>query len=353
MSLESYIQAMPKVELHVHLEGAFRKERMLQIAERNEIAEEIKDFDTWRDLLEQPDVMRIEETIQMMMSWIQNPADLSHVVYELGLALSKQNIRYAEVDANPIYFTENGWTFEQYLAALNDGRDRAERGWDIQMRWILSVAREQPRHADEIVRWASSASGQQAGIVGIDLSEPEDAQPAGQFERAFQTAEKKDVPRVIHAGLVHGSDAIEDVLEQLYPSRLIDAWGLADAPEIRQKVVDAGLPVSVCLNKLRSFGLIESYADYPLLSLFDDGVKLVFGSDMPFFYQTNLNDEYLAAVESCGLELDDLETLALNAVEQSFLPEDEKTAMLDDFKESYSSLRAEHLSEETSEEAAE
>jgi adenosine deaminase len=349
MSLYNYIQAMPKVELHVHLEGAFRKERVLTIAERNEIAEEVKNFDAWRALLDEPELDRIEETIETVMSWLQTPADLAHVVYELGLNLSKQNIRYAEINVNPIYFTENGWSFDTYIDALNDGRDRAQRGWDIQMRWILTVSREQPRHADEIVRWASSVSGQQAGIVAIDLGEPEDAQPVGQFERAFATAEKKLVPRAVHAGIIHGADAVLEVLGELKPNRLIDGWGTAESPAIRQALVDEEIPLNISLTKAMRFGLVETLADYPLQSLYDDGVTLLLGADMPFFYQSSLIDEYLAAVESCGLEVDELEAIALNAVNMSFMPLDDKAAMLESFKKDYERLRAEHLSEEPAE----
>lgn len=343
MSVESFIRAMPKVELHIHLEGAIQKERLLIIAEQNEIAEEIKHFNHWVALLDQPDFSRLHEIIHTTMQWLRHPDDLTHVTYELGVSLARQNIRYAEVSINPTHFTETGWTFEQFLSALNDGRNRAERGWGVQMRWILTIGRDQPRHADEIVRWASSSAGQHGGVIGIDLGGPEGAQPIGQFERAFRTAAKKTIHHSVHAGERGGAQDVLETLQQLIPTRLMDGWGSAHSPEIRQFLVDNQIPVNLCLKRPVCFGQIGSYSDYPLRALVDDGVAVILASDMPLYYRTTLNDEYLAAVQSCDLGIDELQEIALNAVNASRLSPEEKAIMFESFAQDYKTLAAEHL----------
>ena len=131
MSIENFVQAMPKVALHTQLEGALDKKRLLLIAEQNEIADELKHFDEWVALLDNPDYERLPELITTVSKWLQHPEDLTHVTYELGVNLAKQKVRYAEVHVNPIQFTENNWAFEEFMDALNDGRDRAERGWGV------------------------------------------------------------------------------------------------------------------------------------------------------------------------------------------------------------------------------
>jgi adenosine deaminase len=143
----------------------------------------------------------------------------------------------------------------------------------------------------------------------------------------------------------YGADAVMEALEELKPNRLIDGWGTADSADIRKTLADEAIPLNISLIKALRYGKIAALADYPLQSLYDDAVPLLLGADMPFFYGSSLADEYLAAVESCGLELEELESIALNAVQMSYLPSDEKDAMLKSFRDSYEQLRAEHLSE--------
>ncbi len=346
MSVESFVRAMPKVELHVHLEGAIQKERLLVIAEHNEIAEQLKHFNQWVALLDKPDFSRLYETIQTTMQWLRHPDDLTHVAYELGVWLARQNVRYAEVSVNPIYFTESGWTFEQVLTALNDGRDRAERGWGVKMRWILTIGRDQPRHADEIVRWASSSTAQNGGVVGIDVGGPEGVQPIGQFERAFRAAAKKNIHHSVHAGEKTRPQDVLETLQQLIPTRLMDGWGSGESPEIRQFLVDNSIPVNLCLKRPVCYGQIDSYAAYPLRRLLDDDVTVILASDLPSYYHTSLNDEYLAAVQHCDLDIEELQQIALNAVNASQLSAEAKVAMIENFQQEYAALAAEHLAGE-------
>jgi aminodeoxyfutalosine deaminase len=286
------------------------------------------------------------EIINMTMGWLRHPEDLTHVTYELGVSLSRQNVRYAEVSVNPIRFTESGWTFEQFLAAINDGRDRAERGWGVKMRWILAITRDQPRHADEVIRWASSASGQNNGIVGVDLSGPEAAQPIGQFERAFRTAAKKDLPRFVQAGETSGAVGTLEALQQLDPTDLVDGWGSAESSEIRDLLAEKSIPIHIGLTRALRQGWVQKYADYPLQTLLDDDLNVLLSSPMPSYYQTGLADEYLMAVEHCGLSVEAIEHIALNAVHACHLAPAEKAALAETFTQEYASLREEHLAEQ-------
>ena len=284
MAVAEFVRTMPKVELHVHLAGAMHKERLLQIVEQNEIATESKNFEQWVQLLNEPDVSRLHELAETASGWLRHPDDLAHVIYELGVSLAKQNVRYAEVHVNPIFFVENDWSFEAMLKALNDGRDRAERGWQVQMRWVLVIDRSQPRHADEIVRWASGAVGQGGGIVGIDLSGPEDVQPVGQFERAFRTAASKNVPSSAHVGEQLGAQGILEALTELAPTRIVSGWGTAESADVVTKLTETNIPLVISLTQALKQGWIGDYADYPLQSLYEDDVAVILSSPMPSFY---------------------------------------------------------------------
>jgi adenosine deaminase len=343
MSVESFIHAMPKVELHIHFEGAIRLETLRVIAEQNDISETARDYATWLNLVQHPNFARLDEIIYTISQWLQTPDDLSRVAYELGVSLAKQNVKYAEVQVNPIPYIEGGMAFDQFMAAINDGRDRAQRGWGVRMAWVLTLLRDNPRRSDDILRWATSASGRKGGIIALGLVGPENAQPIGQFERAFRNAEKKELPIIPQAGNTLGGEGVLEILETAHPYRLADGWGSADAPDVLRLLVSNQIPLDVTIARQLCLGHVETYAAYPLRQLYDEGVRLTINSDLPAFYKTTLNDEYQAVVEHCGFAPEELEELALNAVRYSLLPADERSAMLTTFQSAYVDLRATHL----------
>lgn len=342
MTLATFIEVMPKVELSAALEGVTVRKTLLMLAEQNEVSASIKHFNDWVHLIDKPDYKRLYDLIRMTTSWIQQPEDVTRMAYDAGMLLAKQNVRYAEVTVNPGLYPTLGDSFESFLAALNDGRDRAQRAWGIRMAWIMAIPRDEPRRADDVARLVTGLAGRRAGVVGLGLTGREDIQPVGQFERAFRSAEKKSVPRVVRAGDVRGVEGVTDAVKTLSPNRIIDARGAAESPELVQQLADERITVCISPTRAVRHGWAASAAELPLRALYDADVPLVIGADMPSLYHTSLNAEYQAAAEG-GLEADELIEVALNAVRGSFLPDEEKAAMEAAFKDEYERLRAEHL----------
>ena len=343
MSTASYVQALPKVELNVQLEGAIQPQTLAVLADQNEIYEKMKHFQDWVNLINAPDYKRINEIARMACSWLKHPDNITRVVYDLGTALSKQNVRYAEVSVNPGLYPEISLNYDDFLAAINDGRDRAKRAWGIDMAWIFVIGREEPRRSDELARWVSTAASRRGGVIGLGLSGDEKAQPVGQFERAFHAVEKKEIARMVRAGESQGAEGVLKAIEVLHPNRLLDGWGAADAPDVLTALADNAITLALNLTRAQKQGWVASLADYPLRHLYDEGISLVLGADMPNLYNTTISDEYLAAVEQCGLTLDELENVALNAIRTSFMDEAIKAEMLATFTQTYAEVRAEHI----------
>lgn len=343
MSLETFIHAMPKVELFVQLEGALQRETLMMFADQNEIRAEVRDFQNWLGLFDQPDYQRLDEIAAVVNGWLRYPDEISRIVYDLGVSLAKQNVRYAEVGITPALYMGQGMTYEQFMEAVNDGRDRVLRGWNVRMNWVLTIPRDRPRTGDDVARWATSATARKGFVVAIGLCGREDTQPAAQFKRAFATADKKELSSVSYAGDWLGAEGLLDVLETLAPARVLASWGVAESPEAIGALVERDVTLGICMTRELRLGRIASYSEYPLRRLYDEDVKLFLGTSMPAFYGASLTDEYLAAVQHAGLGMDELKEVALNAVRASLLPEDEKQAMLEAFTAEYTRLEAEHL----------
>lgn len=347
MSIESFVAAMPKVELNVNLDGLVRKKTWLLIAEQNEVHAGLKRFNDWVELLNDPLFEKLDDLRAIVNTWPKFDEDLARMVYDAGVALSKQNIRYAEIVINPVLHMLPGMSLDDMIAALNDGRDRAARGWNITMNWILSIPRSEPRRADETVRWATSAAGKQNNVVAFSLEGKEDAQPIGQFERAFQIAHKKGLATVVRVGETLGAAGIAQAIEVLEPSRLVDGWGLLDNADLVKTIAENNTPLIASIGRARTAGLLAATEAYPLRTIYDEDIQLILSSDLPEYYRHTITDEYLAAVtqESDALSLEELKEVALNAVRFSFLDADAKQDMVTAFTDEFNALQVEHIEE--------
>ncbi len=339
--MENTIRALPKVELFLQLEGAYPASRLLVIAGQNGFLEDPEAQAIWQGKLDNQDPACLFEMMAETSRWLDYEDDVALMVYEAGLALAQQNVLYAEIHVNTLHFTENRWHFARLLRSLNDGRRRAEVAWKIKMRWVLSVFRDQPRHADEAVRIASSQEGQAAGIVGICLGGPEGAQPPGQFERAFRTAARKGIPAAVHSNVEEASAGnLREALELLQPQRLIGGHGIVREPQLIEYMTQNELPLVVTMSEALALGLVKSPEDFPLKQLADSGVKLIPACGIPSILDATLTEDQVAMVQRCGLGLDELQQMTLNAVAASWLPEEEKVDLETQVREQMQSVLA-------------
>ncbi len=344
MSVESFIQAMPKVELGVHLEGTMSRRTLEVIAEQNDIPENDRRYAQWLALLDKPDYQRLDDILRELSRWLLHPDDLARIVYEYGVGMAKQNIRYAEVYVNPLLYLENGFTFEQLLAALNDGRDRAERGWKVRLAWVLVLPRDQIRKADDYLRWTTSVAARKGRVVGLALvgsGSGSQSVPLSQYERVFRSAEKKQVARAVY---VYPGDDLAEAISSLAPDRIHIGRSIdANFLQAWQHAAEQQVYCDVSVAQAVRHNLVTAYSAYPLRQLLDEGVKLTLSSRSPALYKCSLAEEYLAAVQECGIGVDELELLGLNAALASWLPNDEKETLLEEMRTQYSALRAQHL----------
>jgi len=343
MDIADFIREMPKVELNARLEGYYRKDVLTIIADENEVADDLKHFKTFVENWDAPDFTKLDEHTRIYMEWLRHPDDLTRLVYDVGVALSRENVKYAEISINPVLHRLGGMSFDNLMAALNDGRDRVERAWGLRINWVMTVPRDVPRSADDALRFAVSATGRKAGIVAFGVSGSEAAQPAGQFQRAFDTAAKKEIPVVAQAGDADGAEGVKAVLD-LGAERIVDGWGVVDDPDVLTQLVDAEAGLIISPGRALQLGWVGSLAEYPLQQLIDAGVRVVITAAMPAFYGQGLNDSLIALAENLELNTSTLEQFVLNGIEISYLPEDEKATLKAEFEAEFERLREEMLS---------
>lgn len=343
MSLRSFIQAMPKAELHVHLEGAILPETVMELAQRNKVELPVKTVEELRALYEFVDFPHFIKIFGVAFSCIVKPEDLAEIVYRFGQEMARQNIRYAEVTFSP---QSHRFPFPVLLKALNEGRTQAKAEFEVEMRWIPDLVRSWPDADDafheEAASWLYSDEALQGGVVALGLGGFEVGYPPERFARPFQRALERGLPANPHAGETVGAESVWGAIRTLKAKRIGHGVRAIEDPELVKYLAENQIPLEVNPTSNLCLKVFPSYAEHPLKRLMEVGCIVTINSDDPPLFNTTLTDEYIHAVEEMGLTVDQLIEVALNAVRYSYLPEDEKAALLHEFETAYTNLRREY-----------
>jgi len=350
MALEDFVRAMPKAELSVQLEGAIPHNVLLRIMEENNIAATMRprEYKQWLEKLASPEPETWESLTKQISTWLQHPDNITRAVYELGVALSKQNVRYAEVGVMPASYMDSGMDFLVFINALNDGADRVARAWRVQMKWVMLIPRDRPRKAEDIARWATSANATRGNVVGMGLVGTDDAQPIGQFAKAFSMASKKNVPTMLQLRSFTDETSWVDAVDSLQPQRLVDSLATGAEQDTLNHLGEKEIGVILSPTQLGRLAA-QDYSIAQLRQEYSEAsIPLIVGSRLPELTRSTITDEYLALLEDENSRPADVEQYALNAIRYSFLPEPEKDAFIADFTATYAELRDAHLTEQAS-----
>jgi adenosine deaminase len=341
MSLESYIQALPKVELGLQFEGCVAAEAWKNVADLNEISLLLRPMRPWVAALEQPDVAKLDDLYNVVSQWAKYPEDLIRMVYDIGVSLVKQNVKYAEIGITPTRYTNSENSFEELMEALSDGRDRAKRGWGIELGWVFNVPRDEVRRADEIIRLANTTTGRRHNVVGVALVGSETGQQLVGFERSFTGAAKRPIARVARVGEQLGANGINDALNTLSLTRVQSSWPVGNDEVLCARLSQMGIALDVPLTQTTAFKHVESVSNYPLRAALDAGVKVTLTANATARMKTNTIEQYLLAANQCGATAEDLAGIALNGVHASGLSDEQKQDLIAKFKADITAARAE------------
>lgn len=341
MSVESIIRAMPKVELHVHLEGAVRPATLLQLAKRHNIelpADNVEGIQQWYTFRDFPHFVEIYLKISDCLKTVD---DLELIAREFLAGQAEQNIVYSEVTYTAwTHYIRKGMAFEDQLAALNRARKWAEAELGVSMNLIIDIPRIMPADAAlEVADWAISAHGN--GVVALGLGGPEVNNPASRYKESFDRAWAAGLPCILHAGETVGPESIWDALDSGRTLRIGHGVRCLEDPKLVDYLREKQIPLEVNPTSNICLGVFPRFEDHPLPKLIAEGLYVTLNSDDPPMFNTTLTDEYLKANQILGLDIKTLQGLVLNAVHVSLLPADQRAQMEADFKTALDKLNAE------------
>jgi len=328
---------MPKVELHVHLEGSIQPATLFELAERNGVhlparnLEDLASFYRFRDF---PHFIEVYVTVTSCLRTIK---DYQLIAYQFGVQCAQQNIRYAEVTFTiATNMRLSGLSWQEILGGLNAGRAQAQQEFGVLWNWIFDISRDNPDTQDAVVEIALAARDQ--GVVALGLGGSEADFPPELFSRAFTRALQGDIGRVPHAGETAGPASIWDALKLLHAQRIGHGVRAIEDSRLIEVLQQQRIPLEICPTSNLRLGVYPDYATHPLRRLWDAGLLITIGSDDPPLFGADLNHEYQVLIDHFGFSAAELEQVSLNGLEVSFLDEVEKARLKADFLAEYQRL---------------
>ncbi len=318
------VGAIPKAELHVHLEGTAPPELVTRIAARNglELPQQLLGED---GRFRYTDFLDFLRTYDLAASVIRTGQDYRDIVYEYLCECARGGAIYVELTASPDHAALVKLSDEEHLEGIAAGIDEARRDTGIEGRILISAVRNfGAERALRIARYA--AERPHPYVIGFSMAGDEAGFPADQFADAFEVVAAAGLGCTMHAGEWAGPESVRAALE-LPITRIAHGVRAIEDPELVSELAYRGMVLDTCPTSNVVLGVFDSYEQHPLPRLREAGVKVTLGSDDPPYFGATIAGEYEICAERMGFDEDDLRSITRTAIEAAFCDEDLKATL--------------------------
>ena len=334
----AFIQALPKAELHLHIEGTLEPELMFRLARRNGVGLRYGSVDELRAAYRFDGLQSFLDVYYEGASVLIGERDFFDLTWAYLERMAAENVRHVEIFFDPQTHTERGVPFATVVAGIDAAlaRGRAELG--VSSRLILCFLRH--LSAEAAMRTLDAALPHKAAIAAIGLDSSELGHPPAKFKGVFERARREGFRAVAHAGEEGPPDYIWQAIDLLKVSRIDHGVRCLEDPRLVARLAETRLPLTVCpLSNVR-LGVFERLAEHNLKRLLDLGLCVTVNSDDPAYFGGYLGDNLFQAQAALGLSEDDVCRLVRNGFEASFLDAAEKSARLHEVDTAVARFRA-------------
>lgn len=319
---KAWIERLPKIELHCHLDGSVRPQRMLDYLARTgqPVPEDfVQRISASEDC---PSLTEYLRCFELPLRWLQTEEGLEQAVIDLLQDAKAQNIRYIEVRFDPNLHLSGGLTYRQVFQAVARGRAKGQSESGVLCRLIVCAMRNDSEARNLAMLEAASAFYPEL-VCAADLAGDENAFPTTLHASFFRRARALGIPFTVHSGETGNRANIVTALD--YGAvRLGHGIAMSGDPDLQTRCRDAGIGIELCPSSNFQTKAAQSWKDYPLKEFLSARLLVCLNTDNPTVSRTSLNREYLRAAAEGGCTRDELLALLENACAMSFAPEDFK-----------------------------
>ncbi len=321
--LDHLVRLLPKVELHVHLEGSIRPETLLALAQRRRVSLPADDAEGVRRWFQFESFEHFVDIYLTCCRCLRDPEDFQLVAEQFLTDQARQNVLYTEIHFTIGTHLANGANGSEVAEALYETLCDVERKQGVKARLIPDIVRNTGvEWADQTLQWALAA--RDLGVVALGLSGFEEI-PDDDFHEHFRVAAEEGLRRVAHAGEHKGPETIRSALDICGAERIGHGIRAIEDPELVARLRDEEVALEVCPSSNVRLGAVDDLASHPFDLLESAGVQVTINSDDPPFFETTLSDEYLRLAQTFGYDIEKLAEFSRRALRFAFLDPETRT----------------------------
>jgi aminodeoxyfutalosine deaminase len=328
--ISKFIQELPKVELHLHLEGCVTPELWLKLIQKYQ-----PDAQTTIQALEARFVYAsffdFMDTYRDIIFSFQEPEDIYDLTKFVMNQLVQQNVRYCEVMFTPFFFVKRGIPYKEMMDAVDKAAKEVELNHPIVMKLIFDGPRN---FGTEVVSevFDMAINDTTGRVIGVGLGGDELNYPATLFQKEFEKAQSCGLKLIAHAGETDGEQSMIDTIEKLKVNRIGHGIGITKNSKLDALIRERDITIDLCPGSNLATGVLKSLEDHPFWEYYQSGYKVSLNSDDPGLFKTSLNLEYFKMAELHNLSEKDLIQIVLNGISGTFLSEVEKNMLAAEVK---------------------
>ncbi len=317
------ILALPKAELHCHLDGSLRLETVVDEADRQGIQLPSSTEEELRHILlcgrQVSSLEEYLEAFRVTLMVLQDASALERAAFELAEDCAAENVRYLEVRFSPLLHTQKGLRFSQIIEAVLRGLARAEEQFDIIARVILCGMRHMsPQSSLRVAELCLAYKDR--GVVGFDLAGAERNYPPKHHVEAFSLVLNNNLNCTIHAGEGYGPESIAQAIHHCGAHRIGHGTRLREDGSLFNYVIDHRIPLEMCPTSNVQTRTVPSIQEHPFGFYFDTSLRVTINTDNRLMSGTTLTDEFYLCVNSFDLSLEDVQGIITMGFKSVFLP---------------------------------
>lgn len=320
------VHALPKAELHLHIEGTLEPELMFELARRNKVRLRYKDVEKVRKAYRFTGLQSFLEIYYEGAEVLRTERDFHDLAWAYLAKAASQNVRHAEISFDPQTHTARGIPLKTVVDGLSGALKEAGAKLDVTSKLILCFLRH--LSAEEAMKTLKEALPHRDRIEAVGLDSSEKGNPPEKFAAVFERARAEGFKAVAHAGEEGPADYIRQALDILKVSRIDHGVRCVEDPELVRRLAAERIPLTVCPLSNVKLRVFKTLKEHNLRDLLARGLCVTVNSDDPAYFGGYAEDNYLAVSEALGLSAEDVAALARNSFEASFMDEAGKRRFL-------------------------
>jgi adenine deaminase len=324
--LHRFISAMPKAELHLHIEGTLEPEMMMELARRNGMTLPYADVDAIRAAYRFNSLQDFLDLYYAGMSVLRTRQDFFDLAFAYLTKMAAQNVKHVEIFFDPQGHTARGISFDTVLSGLTDALDQAWRELGITSKLIMCFLRHLSE--EQAFDTLKDACRCKQHIFGVGLDSSEKGNPPSKFARVYAQAREQGFVPVAHAGEEGPPAYVCEAIDLLQVRRIDHGNRALEDPALTARIAREQIPMTVCPLSNKRLQVCPDLRLHPLRRMLEAGLLATVNSDDPSYFGGYVNENFIAMQEALALTEAEIATLARNSFIASFMTPSEKAAAL-------------------------